>query len=120
MIRRLRTIAPIAAVLLIGLPASGALAQQYDGSQSTGGSEATVDRPALDVAPGGLLGRAFSVRGRTSSADSGRSVDVQLRALDGSWIDVASAIVDQDGTFAATWKPDVTGRVTLRAVVQGD
>jgi rare lipoprotein A len=120
MIRRLRDIAPLAAVLLLSLPASGALAQQYDGSDATGGSEATVDRPALELAPGGLLGRAFTVRGRTSEGDAGRTVDVQLRALDGSWIEIASTQIEDDGTFAATWKPDVTGRITLRALVRGD
>jgi hypothetical protein len=118
MIRRLRDIAPLAAVLLLGLVPASALARAS--GESTGGSEATVDRPSLDVAPGGLLGRAFAIRGRTSEADAGRSVDVQLRALDGSWIDIASAEVDEDGTFRARWKPDVTGRVTLRAVVRGN
>jgi rare lipoprotein A len=93
-------------------------AAQDPAPASSGGVEATVDRPGLDVRPGALLDRTLRIRGRTTEGDAGRPVTLERQdAVTGAWLPVATAVVAQDGTFSAVWRTDVVGRVTLRALV---
>ena len=108
-----RASAKIAAVLCLGLSAAPALAQET----TSGGAEATVDRPELLVRPGALLERTLAIRGRTEPGDAGRPVRIEVQNLDGSWRQIAATTVAQDATFAARWLTDTAGRLTLRAVV---
>jgi rare lipoprotein A (peptidoglycan hydrolase) len=87
---------------------------------ATGGVQATVGQPGLTVSPGALLDRTVTVRGQTEQGDAGRTVQLERQILDGSWQPIASAVVDPDGAFRATWKTDQLGRVALRASVQRD
>jgi rare lipoprotein A (peptidoglycan hydrolase) len=113
MLRRFRDIAPLAAVLCMGI-AAPAVAQQ----PATGGAEATIDRPHLDVAPGAMFNRTLTIKGRTSSDDAGRRVSIQRRKADGTWYELTAATAEQDGSFRAAWRTNVPGRSTLRAVVE--
>jgi rare lipoprotein A len=109
-----RASAKIAAVLCLGLSASPAVAQET----TSGGAEATVDRPELVVRPGALLERTLSIRGRTEAGDAGRPVRIEVQNPDGSWRQIASTTVAPDATLAAAWRTDTTGRLTLRAIVE--
>ena len=109
-----RAYAKLAAVLCLGLSATPALAQE----PATGGAEASVDRPELLVRPGALLDRTLSMRGRTEAGDAGRPVRLELQLPDGTWRQLATTTVGPDGAFAATWKTDTLGRITLRAIVE--
>ena len=108
----------LAAVLLC---ASGVLAAPAVAAQEppvTGGAEATIDRPGLHLRPGALFERTLALKGRSEPGDSGRPVLFELQQLDGTWRQIAEAVVAADGAFSAAWRTDVAGRLTLRAVVQ--
>ena len=95
--------------------ATPALAQD---AAPTGGSEATVGQPGLTVSPGALLNRTLAIRGQVAEADAGRTVRIERQVLDGSWQQIASTVVAQDGRFTAPWRTDSLGRVALRATVE--
>ena len=98
--------------------ATPALAQE---AAPTGGSEATVGQPGLTVSPGALLNRTLAIRGQVAEADAGRTVRIERQVADGSWQQIASTVVAQDGRFSAPWRTDSLGRVALRALVdRGD
>jgi rare lipoprotein A len=87
----------------------------------TGGSQATVGQPGLTVSPGALLNRTMTIRGEVAEADAGRTVRIERQVADGSWQQIASTVVGQDGRFRAPWRTDSLGRVALRALVdRGD
>ena len=87
-------------------------------SAPTGGSEATVGQPGLTVSPGALLNRTMTIRGQVAEGDAGRNVRIERQVLDGSWQQIASTVVAQDGRFRAPWRTDSLGRVALRATVE--
>lgn len=107
----------LAAVLTLAV-ASPAAAQQPAPDAPSGGMEATIDRPGLLVAPGALLARTVALRGRAEATDAGRAVRFERQMLDGSWQQIATTIVERDGTFKSGWRADQVGRVQLRAVVE--
>jgi rare lipoprotein A (peptidoglycan hydrolase) len=84
-----------------------------------GGLVADVAVPALFTRPGGLAGRTLRLQGRVGSEHAGRSVEIQRLDLDRRWIATATTQVGPDGAYLALWRADVTGRHSLRAVVQG-
>lgn len=109
-----------AALALAGSAVPASAAAQGQAPEHHGGTEATVDRPGLDVRPGALLNRTMRIRGRASTDDAGRAVT--LERLDGiaGWRQVATGVVAEDGTFSMLWKTDVVGRVSLRARIDRD
>ena len=87
----------------------------------TGGSEATVGQPGLTVRAGALLNRTLTIRGQVAEADAGRTVRIERQIADGSWQQIATTVVEQNGAFRAPWRTDTLGRVALRALVdRGD
>ena len=115
---RTSLLAALTLALTASLPGAAAAG---DTSPSSGGTEATVDRPALDVRAGGLLDRTMRIRGRAGDGDAGRAVTVErLDAATGIWSPVATTVVARDGTFGVPWRTDVLGRVRLRALVARD
>jgi hypothetical protein len=106
-----------AAVALAGAAVPASAAAQEPPPGPSGGVEATVDRPGLDVRPGALLNRTMRIRGRATAEDAGRAVTLERQDPAGAWLPIASTVVAQDGTFSALWRTDVVGRVTLRAIV---
>jgi hypothetical protein len=73
--------------------------------------QAAITLKATRVA---LMGRKQRVSGAAPSRYRGRSVVVQRQEGTG-WRKLASARVGSDGRFKATWRPDRSGRFTLRA-----
>ena len=108
-----RVTAKVAAVLCLGLSSAPALAQE----PANGGAEASVDRPELVVRPGALLDRTLSLKGRTEAGDAGRAVRLEVQNPDGTWRQIAATTVAPDATFAAAWRTDTLGKLTLRAIV---
>ena len=107
--------------LAAALALAGAAPAAAQEAGPTGGSEATVGQPGLTVSPGALLNRTMTIRGQVADADAGRSVRIERQLPDGSWQQIATTVVAQDGTFRARWRTDSLGRVALRALVdRGD
>jgi rare lipoprotein A len=100
--------------------ATPAVAQDVPPGTSSGGLEATVDRPGLEVSTGALLDRTVAIRGRTEAGDAGRVVRIERQLLDATWQPVASTLVEADGAFRVAWRTDQLGRVALRAIVERD
>jgi rare lipoprotein A len=107
-------ITTLAAALVLAVAAPAA-AQE---APPTGGSLATVGQPGLTVSPGALLNRTLSIRGQVGEADAGRAVRIERQMRDGTWQQIASTIVGQDGLFRAPWRTDLLGRTALRAIVE--
>ena len=105
---RVATLVVFAAALLG--PAASAYA---DGDTGTGGSQPTA-APSAPLTAGGLRGGAVHWQGSMPGANT-----VRIERLDpasGTWSPLASAPVDEDGAFDATWLGDALGSYTVRAV----
>ena len=126
-----RTATTLAATLAMGglfaLPA-GAGADPSGGtgapdpSAQTGATAPTASPAAggsLKAGRGALLGRWQRVAGTLEGAGSGRELLLQRSDGRSGWVTVARASTGSRGGFAARWRPDRTGRFTLRAVPAG-
>ena len=80
---------------------------------------ADVGVPALFSRPGGLVGRTMRLQGRVGAEHAGRTVDIQRQDVERRWLTAATTQVGRDGAYLARWRADVTGRQSLRAIVQG-
>ncbi len=111
----------VAVLVLLGLAVLPASAAAQDPAApppgSSGGTEATVGRPGLDIRGAALLNRTLALRGRAHDGDAGRPVRFEVQNPDGTWRPIASAAVGPDGAFVARWRADTAGRLTVRAVV---
>ncbi len=75
--------------------------------------------PALFSRAGGLAGRTMRLQGRVGAEHAGRTVEIQRQDVERRWVTAATAQVRTDGAYLARWRADVTGRQSLRAIVQG-
>lgn len=88
-----------------------------------GRSEGESQAPQLAPAPqlrtraSGFVGAPMTIRG-TARGASGRTVAVEGRSRARRWVEIATARVAHDGSFATTWTPGLAGRITLRAVLR--
>jgi rare lipoprotein A len=86
---------------------------------ATGGLVADVTAQALVTEPRGLAGRTLQLRGRVGPEHAGRSIEIQRLDADQGWVPATTAQAGPDGGYLARWRADVTGQVSLRAVVPG-
>jgi rare lipoprotein A len=109
------------AALPASAPAHGGTAAPEPGAASRSGDVAPQGAAAgsLRAARGALLGRRQRISGHLDTARAGTTVLVQRRDPAAGWITVATARARSGGAFAAAWKADRMGRVTLRAIASG-
>jgi rare lipoprotein A (peptidoglycan hydrolase) len=85
-----------------------------DPAPDTGGTPAPAPDPALTVTPNVLIGAFASFSGSLPD-DAGSTVTLQrFDEETETWIEVATAVVGDDGSYAARWRADVTGRLRTR------
>jgi rare lipoprotein A (peptidoglycan hydrolase) len=66
----------------------------------------------------GLLGHTLSFSGSTTAARQRRNILIErLETTTGSWVQAASAPINKKGSFLAHWRTNLSGRVSIRAVV---
>jgi rare lipoprotein A len=90
----------------------------------TGGQPVPGSQDAGPVDPGFqlsarrslLVGGTLRVRG-VAPGDAGTNVRIERSDASGLWVPVGAAQTAGDGSFRASWRPDVAGRFTLRAVL---
>jgi hypothetical protein len=135
-----RKIAMAVSVLVLGvvLPfapgaaasSGGFAAPSVPGDRGTSGSAGDLgdtdpgSLPPPPPAPGGgaslvtspvtVVGGALAMRGAVG-AGTGRGIWIERLGPDGSWTTIVAATADSRGEFTATWRPDRTGRLQLRA-----
>jgi hypothetical protein len=123
--RRLTTrIVPLLAAFAAVLPATALAQAPSGGAQApSGGAQApTGAPPPFQLSGGGnaLLGRKVRFRGAVEPKLAGRPVVVQyLDPTTQAWTKQARTTVNDDGTFAARWKPRRIGQFRTRAIVGG-
>jgi len=102
---------------------------------TTGGTTPTVTLPTPAVSPpvlvvGGaitvrtrpatFLGDMLNFHGTTAPVDPGATVLIQTEAAGATtWTTLATATVNRHGAFLASWKTNVTGHLTVRAIIAG-
>jgi hypothetical protein len=85
----------------------------------TGGTAAPEPDPGLVATEHPTVGSITEFRG-TLPDDAGRLVTIaRLDEETQTWIALATATINPDGTYLARWKADVAGRITTRATVTG-
>jgi rare lipoprotein A (peptidoglycan hydrolase) len=102
---------PAAAAAGSGGTTPGAGEPPAGGTAAPGPGDATLQTP-----PGALLRRSVRLTGQ---AQPGRQVAIQRLDSSEGWVEVAQTAADGNGAFSVVWRPDVTGRVQLRAVPGG-
>jgi len=82
-------------------------------------TEPTVfaDGSTLTAPLGQMLGGAVSVSGSVAGSKPGDAIAVQQVDATRAWATVATAVVDGDGRYSATWTPAHSGKTTVRAVL---
>ena len=86
---------------------------QVGGLRSVSGSGITLDSP-----PTALMNRTVGFTGTVAQAKIGETVVIQRQgALPGEWANAASATVGAGGTFAASWRVNRSGSLSVRAVL---
>jgi rare lipoprotein A (peptidoglycan hydrolase) len=86
-------------------------------AQSTGGTSAPEPDPGLIATEHPTVGSITVFRG-TLPEDAGRIVTIErLDEETQTWIALATATINPDGTYLARWKADVAGRIATRATV---
>ncbi len=123
----------LAATPASATPASGTPASSV--TSTTGGTTATgpvtlptpsLDPPVLVVGgaitvrtrPAAFLGDFLNFHGTTEPSDPGATVLIQtLTPGTTTWTTLATATVDSHGAFLARWRTNVTGHVTVRAII---
>jgi hypothetical protein len=89
---------------------------QYDGTGGVqyGAPVGETGSAALHAAPQAMLGGMVQFRG---TGTPGSAVSIQrLDPHTGQWIEAATAQVDPEGNFAATWRADHIGVFSMRAL----
>jgi hypothetical protein len=113
-------LALLAAPALAAGSTTGGTAAPDDPPSAPPPSAATPSAPAaqpgftLKAGRAALMGRKQRVSGSVPRRYSGRSIVIQRQESTG-WRKLASARVGSDGAFKTTWRPDRSGRFTLRA-----
>jgi hypothetical protein len=101
-----------------GAAANGGLAAPEPGSARTGATapgSSDGALGALTAGRGALFGRRQRITGTLGRA-AGQDVLVQRSDRSAGWVTIARARTGSGGAFAATWRADSVGRLTLRAV----
>jgi len=117
--RGLRRSALAAGVLVIGSVA--ALPSAAYGQDANGGAASAApqnETVSVSVKRHALSGQRVKVGGKVGSGADGRSVLIQQRAGKG-WKTVARSSTRSGGRFSAYWRPQGTGRKSVRAFVRG-
>jgi peptidoglycan lytic transglycosylase len=106
----------IAMLLLASALAAPAAAHAHDPSPS-GGTPAPAEDAGLTASAHVLLGKVAEFSG-SLPADAGGTVTIErLDRETAEWIPIATAVIGADGTYNASWRADVTGRLTTRVTV---
>jgi peptidoglycan lytic transglycosylase len=109
-----RRIAMLLAACALGAPASASAATAPD----TGGAAAPPPDAPLLAPRGVLVGETATFKGTLGTRYAGRTVRIErLDARKDAWVEVASATVGADGTYAARWTADVAGRMRVHLVL---
>jgi rare lipoprotein A len=96
--------------------AAPAAASASEPEPSTGGTAAPVGEPALIATPDVLRGSVARFRGSFPARAAGSTVTIErFDPSTATWVALASALVASDGSYVATWRADVTGRIRARA-----
>ncbi|HTX30577.1 MAG TPA: septal ring lytic transglycosylase RlpA family protein [Solirubrobacteraceae bacterium] len=79
---------------------------------------ASGDGMTISTNASGILRRGLTVTGSLPSADSGKTVDVEISGAKTNWAweTVATGQVRSNGTFSAVWATNHIGRFSIRAV----
>jgi rare lipoprotein A len=109
------------------LPATALAAAAPSAAPATGGltfsdpSAPTVftDGSTLTAPLGLLVGDAVAVHGTVAGSKPGDPIAVQQLDAAAGWITKASATVNPDGSYDASWKADHAAKTTVRGVVAG-
>jgi len=83
------------------------------GPRTVSGGGITLDSPPI-----ALLNGTVSFTGTVAQAKAGETVVIQRQgALPGDWVDAASATIGTGGAFAASWRVNRSGSLSVRAVL---
>ena len=94
---------PVASANVIRL--SGAITAQGDGISIT-------------VAASGTLRHPLTITGQAPAGHAGEEIAIQTTKLSGSrWTRVATAAIDQNGSFTTTWTPVSSAQLRMRAML---
>jgi rare lipoprotein A len=78
----------------------------------------SVGAVTLRTSSTGLLGHTLSFTGSTSRRRAKRTILIErYEALTGAWVPAASAAINRQGVFLARWLTNLSGRISVRAVV---
>src|SRR5437763_375186 len=103
----------LTALTCAALCASSSAALAFSGGTQYG-DPALAAPTALPATDAVLLGHVIHVRGTLSSA-AGQTVVLERRAADGPWVQAATTVAADDGSFDAAWRTDLRGHFDLRA-----
>jgi rare lipoprotein A len=104
-------------MLLLACALTAPVAARAADEPPTGGTAAPAADPGLAATGHLLIGRIAEFRGVLPDA-AGQTVTIErLEPLTAAWIPIATAPIGADGAYLATWRADVAGRITTRAVV---
>jgi len=59
------------------------------------------------------------LRGSVHSSDAGKPVSVQRHDEATGWVEIAQATAGADGAFEVSWRAELDGRISLRAMLVG-
>jgi rare lipoprotein A len=79
--------------------------------------QAEGDGFSLTTTAVGTYRRALAFTGSVPAADRGAQLEIQRQSGTGAWHEVASTTVASDGSFALTWRPNVSGVTSFRATL---
>jgi rare lipoprotein A len=104
-------------LLACALAAPASAARADDPPPPTGGTAAPDPDPGLTSSAHVLVGKVAAFRGSLPE-HAGRTLTIErLDPLTTQWFPIATATIGPDGAYRATWRADVTGRLTTRATV---
>jgi rare lipoprotein A len=115
--RGLRRAALVAGALVIGSVA--AVPATAQGQDANGAAAPSTETVSVSVKRHALAGQRVKFGGKVGSGADGRRVLIQQRAGKG-WKTVARTATRGGGRFSAYWRPQGTGRKSVRAFVAGD
>ena len=79
---------------------------------------ATGDGITVATTVSALLGRRLAFTGTATGAPVGSTVFVQRLDPMAGWVDVASGVVAQGGSFSVRWRTNHAGRLTMRTLLE--